>query len=230
MSEPTATCWTLIEGAAGGDEVDRERFASRYGSVVRATLAARWRGSGRDADLEDAIQEVFLECFKEGGALQTAEPGRRGGFRGFLFGVVRNVAHRHDERRGRRREVTMDTGITPPGQDTGRGEMEKAFDRAWARQILRMAAEHQATMARRRGESAMRRVELLRLRFDDGLPMREIATRWDTTREKLKDDYDQARIEFERSLKDVVAFHLPGMQEEVDRECRNLLGLLGRSA
>src|SRR5262245_61258276 len=104
MPGPESTCWTEIHAAAVGGAADREPFALRYGPVVRAYLAARWRGSPCLADLDDAVQEVFVECFRRGGALERVEPDRAGGFRPFLFGVVRNVALRLEARRARRRE------------------------------------------------------------------------------------------------------------------------------
>ena len=50
------TCWTMIEDATSGDEGARERFASMYLPVVRAYLAARWKGSPLAAELDDAVQ------------------------------------------------------------------------------------------------------------------------------------------------------------------------------
>ncbi|MBK8268830.1 MAG: hypothetical protein IPK83_11220 [Planctomycetes bacterium] len=41
--------------------------------------AARTRG-----DLDDAVQDVFLECFRPDGALDRLDVHRPGGFRAFL--------------------------------------------------------------------------------------------------------------------------------------------------
>ena len=49
------------------------------------------------AELEDVVQEVFVTCFKEDGPLSRADPERPGGFRAYLYGVVRNVATCHLE-------------------------------------------------------------------------------------------------------------------------------------
>ena len=72
MPAPESTCWTVIRAAAAGSAGDRDELARRYRAVIRAYLAARWRGSPLRPDLEDAVQEVFVECFRQGGAL---EPG-----------------------------------------------------------------------------------------------------------------------------------------------------------
>ena len=72
----------------------------------------------------------------------------------------------------------------------------------------------------------MPRVELLRLRFHEGLPIREIARRWGTAAEVLHHEYARARQEFEAALREVVAFHHPGSPEEVEQECSNLLARL----
>src|SRR4051794_37515406 len=117
MSSPDLTCWTVIRGAARGDARDRDDFARRYEPVVRAYLTARWRSSGRLGWLDDAVQEVFVECFRRGGALDRVEPDRPGGFRAFLYGVVRIVALRAESAkawgRGKDREQTPPEGYDP---------------------------------------------------------------------------------------------------------------------
>src|SRR6516165_1405703 len=98
MSTQESTCWTVIRAAAAGSPADRDELARRYLGVVRAYLAARWRGSRLWPDLDDAVQEVFVECFRQGGALEAAGAGRVPSFRAFLYGVVRNVARRFESR------------------------------------------------------------------------------------------------------------------------------------
>ncbi len=54
----------MILGAAAGAPVCRESFSLRYGPAIRDYLAARWRlDPGHDA-VEDATQDVMVECFK----------------------------------------------------------------------------------------------------------------------------------------------------------------------
>src|SRR5262249_21656858 len=98
MPTPESTCWTVIRGAAAGNAGDREELARRYLGVVRTYLSARWRGSALRPNLDDAVQEVFVECFRQGGALQAAGAGRVPSFRAYLHGVVRNVARRFESR------------------------------------------------------------------------------------------------------------------------------------
>jgi hypothetical protein len=69
-------------------------------------------------------------------------------------------------------------------------------------------------------------VELLRLRFHDGLPIREIARLWQADPAKLHHEYATARQEFLAALRDVVAFHHPGPSAEIDRVCADLIQLL----
>src|SRR5262249_31179656 len=99
-----STCWTTLRDAAAGGGPAREEFASRYAPMVRAYLAARWRASPLLQELDDAVQEVFVECLRQGGALQNARADRPGGFRPFLYGLVRNVALRFERARARRHE------------------------------------------------------------------------------------------------------------------------------
>lgn len=216
MSSPDATCWTLIRDASAGDPAARERFARVYRPVVRSYLAARWRGLPLDAD--DAAQDVFVECFRAGGALAKADAERPGGFRAFLLGVVRNVARRHEARP--RRGQPLDPQL--PADDPS---LAHAFDRAWAQALLREAAHVQKNAAD--SDAARRRVELLRLRFHDGRPIREIAKLWNIDAAKLHHEYATAREEFRQALRQVVAFHHPGEPPaDIDRACTELLALV----
>lgn len=221
--DSTVTCWTLIRGAAARRAEDRAEFARRYAPVVRAFFGARWAGRPLLSDLDDAVQEVFVDCFKAGGALERARPGACAGFRPFLRGVARNVALRFEERARRRSRV----GAIEPDELTAESErISQAFDRAWAQSVVRDAAEHMARTAPDRGPEAVRRADLLRLRFQDGAPIREIARSWGADPVRLHREYAKARREFKRSLLAVVSFHLPAGKDELEAECRKLLALL----
>src|SRR5205085_1207348 len=76
----------------------------------------------------------------------------------------------------------------------------RTFDRAWARALLREAARHQEQRAQQVGAAAVRRIELLRLRFQEGLPIRAIADRWGTDAAALHHEYARARQEFQAAL------------------------------
>jgi RNA polymerase sigma-70 factor (ECF subfamily) len=226
MPTQDSTCWTLLREAAAGGEESRAEFVRRYEPVVRAYLAARWRGSGLLQELDDAAQEIFLECLRAGGVLDRARADRPGGFRAFLYGAARNVALRVEMRRSRRtvREPADNIGFEsiPSGEDS----LSRVFDRSWARAVVREAAERQAVLAAERGEAAVRRVELLRLRFHDGLPIREIARLWGVDAAVLHHEYARARREFLAALREVIASHHPGSPEVVEGECAHLLSLL----
>ena len=64
--------WTIIRGAAEGRAPDRAEFARRYASVIRSDLGARWRKGPLLDEIDDAAQEVFLECFRPDGPLARA--------------------------------------------------------------------------------------------------------------------------------------------------------------
>jgi RNA polymerase sigma-70 factor (ECF subfamily) len=226
MTQSLSTCWTVIGGAARGNADDREQFARRYAQVIRGYLLARWSNSPCREEVEDAVQEVFVECFKRGGILERVDSSRAGGFRAFLHGAVRHVALRVEDRRARARQhqpaSTVDLeAVAEPGEAPPR-----AFERAWAEALLREAAQRQEELARAAGEAALRRVELLRLRFHDGLPIRDIARRWQADPTVLHHEYARARKEFKQALLEVVAFHHPGPPAEVEQECANLLAVL----
>jgi RNA polymerase sigma factor (sigma-70 family) len=221
MPDPESTRWTLVRGAAEGEASAREEFARLYEPVVRAYLEARWRGSPLAPEVDDAAQDVFLDCFREAGPLTRADSRFSGGFRAFLRGVVRNIARRRERDRRTRRERQL--GAKASLDDFGADEESLAhvFDRAWAQSLLRQAADLHAERAREAGGLAERRVELLRLRFTEGLPIRDIARRWDEDRTRVHYHYARAREEFQQALREVVRLHDPSAP--VEEECLRLL-------
>ena len=68
----------------------------------------------------------------------------------------------------------------------------------------------------------MQRVELLRLRFEENLPIRAIAELWATDAAKLHHAYALARQEFKAALLEVVTFHQPGTPVELEDEAASL--------
>ena len=230
--EGDSTCWTVIHGAAAGSRSDRDEFARRYGPVVRDYLAARWRNPLLRVHLDDAVQEFFVECFRKGGVLSQADEARPAGFRAFLYGVVRNVALRIETALAKRRrreggaaEGAVDFDAVPSPEDT----LSVVFDRAWATALVQAAATIHADRARDGGKDAMRRVDLLRLRFFEGLPIRDIARRWDAPAATLHHEYAKARAEFREALRTVVAFDSAGPMPQIDGQIQTPLSVLGRA-
>jgi len=225
-SRSLSTCWTTIREAALGNLKEREAFARSYLSVARTYLAARWQKTAYLGELDDAVQQVFLECFRQGGALERADPMRRGGFRPFFFSILLHVALRFERRKARsfaRRAPDPAELDDCPAQDAA---LSGVFDRAWAKALMREAAGLLAKEAKRKGDAALKRVELLRLRFEDGLPIREIAKRWKIEPAYLHHALAKARREFKESLLEVVKFHQPDSKDP-EGECTRLLELLG---
>ena len=213
-----STRWTVIRGAADGDESSRRHFASRYEAVIRSYLGARWRGSPLLAEIDDTTQEVFLACFREDGALSRVNEEGPGRFRTYLFGVTRNIARRVEEKGQRRREQSLDSD-----QVAHDPSLSDAFDRAWARQLVHRAARLHRSRAV--DERAQKRVELLELRFGEGLPIREIAVRWDADAAVLHREYAKARQEFQNALCEVVREEEGGAPESIEKECARLISI-----
>ena len=219
------TCWTLVEDAAGGNTRASDAFARLYLPVVEAYLGARWRNSPLRSEVDDATQNVFLDLIRPNGALSRAQRDHGpGGFRPFLYGVARNVARRHEEKAGQRnrRETRLDSQAPePPATDAS---PSKTFETAWARAVMRAARSRHTKLARERGEESTENVELLRLRFQEGLPIREIAARWGTDDDAaVHRQYRRARKEFAEALYATVEMHVSGTPAEVKRECARLL-------
>ena len=135
-----STCWTVIRAAAAGSPADREELARRYLGAVRAYLSARWGGSALRDDLDDATQEVFVECFRQGGVLEAAGAGRVPSFRAFLYGVIRNVARRFESRPVRAASPLPEV---PADEDS----QSRVFERSWAQALMAEAAGLQRRQA-----------------------------------------------------------------------------------
>jgi len=206
-----STAWTVIRGAAAGEPEPRSLFVRSYAPVIRAYLRARWRGSPLLQETDDAVQEVFLACFKEGGVLDAADPARE--FRPFLYAVVRNVARHAETRQQRNKEHSFPSGVEPASDE----ELSAVFDRAWALAVVQAALNRVADPGQ---------VELLRLRFHEDLPIREIAKRRGEDPDRVHRAYAKARQAYENALIDVVLFHQHGSREQALDEARRLLALL----
>lgn len=223
------TSWSLIGSAARGDRESRAEFVRRYLPAVRAYLSARWANGRGEHDIEDAVQEVFVECFRQHGVLEAASRGDVEGFRAYLHGVVRNVALQV-ERRAARRAVAEQRADTRVFENTCADEssLSGIFDRAWAESILQRAAALMGERARAADEREQRRFELLRLRFQEDLSMARIAQIWGIPPDKLQYEYGRARLEFLAAIREIVGELHPGSPEATERVCRELAEQLER--
>lgn len=225
MDDPLDTSWSLLESAEAGDSACRQRFAEVYGPLVERYLRRALRVE-RSVSVADAVQEVFLECFRVGGVLERVAENRPDSFRGFLFGVVRNVTLRMKEKRARSPERDLEDGAfrEPIGSD---GDMLALFEREWARSMVSEALKE--TVRERWGTEQDRRrgVELLRLRFEEGLPIRDVARIWGDDPVRVHRLYATVRGRFHSNLRAVVGRHEPNAEGRLEEECRWLLTSLG---
>ncbi|MEQ1906757.1 MAG: hypothetical protein ABL888_21425, partial [Pirellulaceae bacterium] len=135
-------------------------------------------------------------------------------------GVLRNVALRRETQR-----PAAEPLLTEVSSDDA--SASRAFDRAWAQLILKEAVRLQDKMATESGERAVKRLKLLRLRFEDGLPIRDIAALWNEDAAKLHHEYATAREEFSVALRQALAFQNPDANaQQIDVTFREFLQLL----
>jgi RNA polymerase sigma-70 factor (ECF subfamily) len=221
-----ATSWSLVLGAAAGRPLDREAFARRYGPVIRAYLAARWHLAFDHAAVADGTSDVFVECFKGGGALERVDPKNSGGFRAFLFGIVRNVALMSERKLARRRDAPHAMPLDMDAIADSEATLTRVFDRAWAEAVV---SEARARMGERaeRSPAARRRFAALAMRFEQNMPPRDIAMATETPVERVYEILRQARDEFRATLLEVMAGYHPTCGEaEVEKLCVELLASL----
>ena len=226
VNSADVTSWSLILGAAAGQPVDRDTFARRYGPVIRAYLAARWHLAFDHAAVVDSTSDVFVECFKGGGALTRVDPKCPGGFRAFLYGVVRNVALMAERKLARRREVPAANAHELENLADSEASLSRVFDRAWAEAVVNEARAKMSERAER-SPAAKRRFAALAMRFEQSLPPRDIAVATDMPVERVYELLREARNEYRVILLEVMAGYHPSCGEaEVERLCGELLASL----
>ncbi len=218
------TCWTLIRAVKNGDGSARDDFVTRYMPAVTAYLRARWSGRPLISDCDDAANEVFVRCFAESSALEKAAPLSTGGFRAYLYGICRNVA-REMEASNRRHAAGGEEALDATPSDEDR--LSAVFDRAFARQVMKEARARFKERANAGDEAAQRRFELLNLRFEENLPIRAIASRWNQDAAVVHKEYARARQEYREALLSVVAEQDPGRSDaEVEAVAKELVELI----
>ncbi len=221
------TCWTMLHGVAAGEQRARDAFGERYLPIVRKYLLARWRGLRFASHTDDATQEVFFEFLREDGALHRAIAEAKRSFGAYLFGVTCNVARRYEsgQRQGRNQVVPEPIDdFEFAGPDEPASEI---FQKGWAQALIEAAAAHLRERAGESDDRARSRVDLLELKFAEGLPVREIAKRWNEDPAIVHREYAKARKEFHASLREVIQFHHPGSPAEVEDELVQILAGFG---
>jgi RNA polymerase sigma-70 factor (ECF subfamily) len=222
MERGDSTCWTLVRAAASGDAESREAFSRLYGPVIRSYLSARWRVPALHEEVADGVQEVFLQCFKPGGALGRASSDRAGGFRAYLFGIVRNVAGTLEEARRRRRAVPAEMDAV----ESDDASLSRVFDRAFARALTREARRLMEDRSGGEGHAALR-VRALELMYEHGLPARDVAARMNLDVSAVYIHLSRGRKEFRAALLEVLAgYHPSDSREDLEKRCVEIFSAL----
>ncbi len=87
-----------------------------------------------------------------------------------------------------------------------------AFDRVWERHIMK--------------HTAAERIELLRLRLQDAVPIRTIAERCDPSAEQVHPECNKACKDSREALLAIITFHHPDNLERARAERADLLAVL----
>ena len=146
MQPDSSTIWTTIENAARGDVDARNEFARKYLPAVAAYLGARWSGNQLAERVDDASQDVFVECFKTNGPLGRVSRETTRCFRGYLYGIARNVARRYEQgsQLPSGQPAVRLSRIDPTADET---TLSQVFDRAWARSMMKQAGQRHRELA-----------------------------------------------------------------------------------
>jgi RNA polymerase sigma factor (sigma-70 family) len=214
----------MIAAAGAGEGAARDRFVRAYDGVIRAYLAARWRQPAHGDAVDDASQEVFVQCFKEGGALHRVAPGGPARFRSYLYAIVKHVADRIERRTAVRRTPQEDGLRALDDLAVDEATLSRVFDRAWVGIVTRAAW---LRMASRLDAGNADRLRVLDLRFQEGLTPAAIAARLGLDATSVYQHLRNAKRDFRAALIDVVAEQHPGAtRAEVEARCLELTTLL----
>lgn len=224
MEHFDSTCWSLVDAAAKGGTVEREAFSEQYAPLIRRYLAARWRLPPGHDQVVEGSHEVVIQLLKPGGALANVVPGRAGGFRAYLYGVVRNVALMVERTARRHRDLRFESCLDPEQVEQSEATLSQAFDRAW---VEMLAAQARRRMAEQTGPRHQAAYLCMEMRYGEGLPPREIALRSGRDVKEVYELLRTARLGYRRALLAVVAEHHPDCNEqELEAKCKELAQLL----
>jgi RNA polymerase sigma factor (sigma-70 family) len=217
----------MIHRAADGSVTAGNGFAERYMKVVRTALGARWNGRPNLLqDVDDAAQEVMVDCLKMNGALGRADSQAKGGFRAYLYGITQRTALKFETKAARRFRRESPGSFHPDQVAADDTTLGSALDRSLAKAVMQGAFDLYDQRAADQDEDYGRRVELLRLRFYDGLPIRDIADRWQEPREKVHRTRVRALREFKDCLRELLGLQEGCAGETLDAELARLLDQL----
>lgn len=191
-------------------------LASNYGAVARTYLSARWRECPElHPCIPGVVSEVMHHCVGRLRARADTAPPGPDSFRSFLYESCRDVARTWEER------------LEVPPPRVSDIPLARAFDQAWARKIVTLAAWLLGDRAKEADSEARLRVELLELCYQDKMTLKEIARLWNYTVSELERQFRRAREEFHEALAELVRYHSPGQEDTVLEECHRLVLLLG---
>jgi hypothetical protein len=145
-----------------------------------------------------------------------------------LYGVVRNVARRYEERVARHGCHTNGKSVYLDELPAQAQTMSRMFDGLWAKSLMRDALLRHALAARAGDCRARRRWRILRMRHASDMPIRKIADAiGEPDVDKVHSEYGRARREFGITLREMVAAGTGKEGAAVEAECRRLIELLG---
>ena len=201
----------------------REEFCRRYDSVIRAYLATRWRLPRTHEEVTEATQEVFLQCLREGGALERVDPNRPGGMRGYLYGITSRTASQFERQQARWKRDGTGRALEGDWIEADEATLSRAFDRAWASMLAREARREHRRMAEAGSERARLRLFCLEQRVYHGRWPREIAETVKLPAARVSELLHEAMGDYRAALLSVMASHHPNESErELEKRCEEL--------
>ncbi len=176
----------LRDGVLSGDETAWKALYERYSDSIYAFI--HFRTGGRAQVTEEVVQDSWLVAVRRIGDFDP----RRGSFEGWLRGIGENILRNHHRRRkGRREERREDIAELAAAEDGGPGRaLEVSEEVSWTLSGL-----------------PLRFQDVLRAKYQDEMPVAEIAGRWGETEKAIESLLSRARAAFREAYRRVNGSH-----------------------
>ena len=143
-----------------------------------------------------------------------------------MYSVVGHVADRIERTNGVRRMAQEPSGTGLDAFAHTEATLSRVFDRAWVEMVTRSAWLRMAERVDR-GAEGRDRIQILDLRFKEGLSSGEIAERLGLESGYVYQQLRNAKRDFRTALIEVVgSYHPDASKDELEARCVELIALL----
>ncbi len=234
----TRTHWSVVLSAKEVDSPERHRalelLCHSYWPPIYAYI--RQRGY-QPEDAQDLTQEFFARLLEKDFLQDVTHT--KGKFRSFLLACVNHLlSHERDRQRALKRggdstHIALDEFQSVDAELLEKGEVEdwdQAFDRVWARTVLKRASERLEEIYRSRGKAALfDALKTLTPTSDQQPSYEQVASKLDIRADALRAAVHRMRVRMGRLIREEVGHTLTD-PADLENEVRYLIDVISKSA